>query len=169
MSRVYAEMLEIGCGFKGYSHPFKDIDDDGDFFLFSCFPKNKKTMTTPFVVLKEVEDIGSYYTFDDEILHFPTWMEVSSSEDKETVILEACSPSDKVTTLVSPLIKDMGFVFHCSPFSIEVMRVLNIAPTQLFSNSWGFIKAFETACEYLDVTPALGVFFIFLYYQTREG
>lgn len=54
-----------------------------------------------------------------------------------------------------------SFFFPFSPFSIEVTRVLNITPTQLFPNSWGFIRAFEMARDDLEVTPIAWVFFSF--------
>lgn len=59
----------------------------------------------------------------------------------------------------------MRVFFTFSPFYIEVMRVLNVAPTQIFTNSWGFIRDFEKVCEDLKATPIVRVFFSF--YTTR--
>lgn len=95
--------------------------------------------------------------------------------------MEACSPSERDTTLVSsdppslyfyfylPFIEDMGVIFPISPFSIEILRVLNIMPSQLLSHNWGFIKAFEMVCEDLDVTPIVRVFFSFYTSRSMKG
>ncbi|KAI5405521.1 hypothetical protein KIW84_052347 [Lathyrus oleraceus] len=48
---------------------------------------------------------------------------------------------------------------------MEILRVLNIVPSQLFPNTLGYIRAFERVCEDLDVTPTMGVLFSF--YTTK--
>jgi hypothetical protein len=40
---------------------------------------------------------------------------------------------------------------------------MNVAPCQLHPNSWAFLKAFQVACEGLDVVPAAGIFFCFFH------
>ncbi|GAU21490.1 hypothetical protein TSUD_242130 [Trifolium subterraneum] len=42
-----------------------------------------------------------------------------------------------------------------------MLKIMNIAPSQLHPNSWAFMKAFEVVCHYLDVIPTVGVFFCF--------
>lgn len=105
-------------------------------------------------------------------------MEVSSLEDEEWVVLEAFSLSDKETMHVSseplspyfyfylPFVNYMWVAFPFSPFYMEVLRVLNIEPSQLFPNDWGNMRAFEMVYEELYVTPVVGVFFSF--YTTRS-
>jgi hypothetical protein len=45
---------------------------------------------------------------------------------------------------------------------MSILRVLNVAPTQLSPNSWSFIKAFELVCFGLDIyEPSVAVFFSF--------
>lgn len=56
-------------------------------------------------------------------------------------------------------IKDMQVLLPISPFSMEILRVFNAAPSKLSPNSWDFIKAM--ACEDLDITPTIWVFFYF--------
>ncbi|GAU22790.1 hypothetical protein TSUD_142300 [Trifolium subterraneum] len=41
--------------------------------------------------------------------------------------------------------------------------VMNVAPCQLHPNSWAFLKAFQVACEGLDLVPTAGVFFCFFH------
>lgn len=83
-------------------------------------------------------------------------MDISSSEDENEVITEACSPSKRVTMVVLyvylhfyfflPLIKDMMVLLPFSPFSTEVLKALNVVSFQLVPNSLVFIKAFEVVC-----------------------
>lgn len=61
------------------------------------------------------------------------------------VILEACLLAETMPISSYPpspyfylyllLIKDMGVLFPISPFSMKVLRVLNVTPSQLFSKS----------------------------------
>jgi len=44
---------------------------------------------------------------------------------------------------------------------MDVLRLLNVAPTQIWPNSWAFICAFEILWEALDKTPTAGAFFHF--------
>lgn len=64
-----------------------------------------------------------------------------------------------------PLYKGYEGFLYFSPFYIEVMRVLNVEPTQIFTNNWGFIRDFEKVCKDLKATPIVRVFFSF--YTTR--
>lgn len=87
------------------------------------------------------------------------------------VILKVFSPSEKVTIPISfdlyspyfylypPFIIDMVIFVSLSPFIIEVLKALNVAHSLLFLNSWGFIRTFEMACEYLEISPTVGIFF----------
>jgi len=46
-------------------------------------------------------------------------------------------------------------------FQMDVLRFLNVAPTQIRPNSWAFISGFEILCEALDMVPSAGAFFHF--------
>ncbi|GAU29645.1 hypothetical protein TSUD_52970 [Trifolium subterraneum] len=46
---------------------------------------------------------------------------------------------------------------------VIISSVMNVAPCQLHPNSWAFLKAFQVACEGLDVVPTIGVFFCFFH------
>lgn len=88
-------------GFEDYNHPFDEYDDNDDFFLLFYFQRNKKKMVSPSVVTKYTKDIGPYYTFYKQILFFRTKIGIPSLEYEEIIILEACSPSERVTMPVS--------------------------------------------------------------------
>ncbi|RDX67049.1 hypothetical protein CR513_54111, partial [Mucuna pruriens] len=45
-----------------------------------------------------------------------------------------------------------------SDFEWSVLRVLNVAPTQLHPNSWAFIRAFKLLCEDMGREPSFSVF-----------
>ncbi|RDX86276.1 hypothetical protein CR513_32412, partial [Mucuna pruriens] len=55
----------------------------------------------------------------------------------------------------------LGIKLPFTSFERSVLRALNVAPTQLHPNSWGFVRAFELICEDLGRAPSLGVFFWF--------
>lgn len=55
--------------------------------------------------------------------------------------------------------KVYGSLFPSSLFSMEILRVLNAAPSQLFPNSLAYIKVFEMVDEDLVITPIMGFFF----------
>jgi len=44
---------------------------------------------------------------------------------------------------------------------MDVLRLLNVAPTQIRPNSWAFIRGFEILCEALYMIPSAGAFFHF--------
>jgi len=43
----------------------------------------------------------------------------------------------------------------------KLLTKLNVAPTQLHSNSWAFIRGFIILCSQLDISPTVEVFFYF--------
>ncbi|RDX77399.1 hypothetical protein CR513_42491, partial [Mucuna pruriens] len=55
----------------------------------------------------------------------------------------------------------LGVKLPFTHFERLVLQVLNVAPTQLHSNSWAFVRSFELLCEDLGWAPSLGVFFWF--------
>lgn len=46
-------------------------------------------------------------------------------------------------------------------FDCDVLWLLNVAPTQLHPNSWGFIIGFKILCRALHMSRRIGVFFSF--------
>ncbi|BAT96425.1 hypothetical protein VIGAN_08336400 [Vigna angularis var. angularis] len=48
-----------------------------------------------------------------------------------------------------------------SVFQMEVLRTLNVAPTQLHPNNWGYIQAFAVMCQALAFTPIAPLFLHF--------
>lgn len=51
----------------------------------------------------------------------------------------------------------MKIIFPIPPFYMKVLGANNVEPSQLFPNSWGYIKAFEMVCEDLVIIPTMRV------------
>lgn len=52
-------------------------------------------------------------------------------------------------------------------FQMEVLRCLNVAPSQLHPNSWGYIQAFGVLCQALGIRPTAKMFLHF--FKTRPN
>ncbi|KOM26407.1 hypothetical protein LR48_Vigan270s000400 [Vigna angularis] len=44
---------------------------------------------------------------------------------------------------------------------MDVLRILNVAPSQLHPNSWGYVQAFAVLCRALGIRPTVGLFLYF--------
>ena len=97
-----------------------------------------------------------------------------STGNEDDVVLEACIPGERVCMSQPKGEQDKWFYFYAkvledmfiripfTDFKVDVLKMVNVASSQLRPNSWGFIKAFEMICEVLDVTPTIGLFFLTL-------
>lgn len=61
---------------------------------------------------------------------------------------------------------DMYLRLPFSVFQMDVLKTLNVGPSQLHPNSWGYIQAFAALCQVLAIklTPAFFLYF----YRTRS-
>jgi len=53
-------------------------------------------------------------------------------------------------------------------FTMGVLRLLNVAPTQLHPNSWGSLQAFRLICKALYLTPTPEIFLYFYITRPRD-
>lgn len=148
-------------------------------YLFYYFLINK--IYSSFVDPKSTNDSSSSYTFEEQICILMMGVDVSSSRNEDWVILEICLPFERVTSLVPfdspfpyfyfypPFIKDMGVIFPLSAFSTKIFRVLNVSPSQQFSNSRGYIRTFEMVYKELDVNLTAIVFCSFFVTKSVKG
>ncbi|KAJ1390998.1 hypothetical protein SESBI_37017 [Sesbania bispinosa] len=96
------------------------------------------------------------------------------------ILLEPCSADKYIcfTPPPSPTLPSFTFVYETfftklnlplpfNQFHCQILRILNVAPTQLHQNSWGFIRAFEVLCAYHNFNPSVNVFFYF--FQAKLG
>lgn len=68
---------------------------------------------------------------------------------------------EQFTFMYETIFSKLGVRFPLTDFECDVLRTLNIAPTQLHPNGWGFIRAFAIVCRGLGSDPSVGRFFIF--------
>jgi hypothetical protein len=54
---------------------------------------------------------------------------------------------DELFHLYAVVIEDLGVKFPYMDFEVDVLKCLNVAPSQLQFNSWAFIRSFEVMCE----------------------
>nr|KYP44917.1 hypothetical protein KK1_033551 [Cajanus cajan] len=95
----------------------------------------------------------------------------------EQLSIEPCSPDERIFFEVSTsplyiymyqcLFRDLGVVIPFTPFECEFLRKINVAPSQLHPNSWGFLWAFQILCLVMGMNPSLGIFMHF--YQLKLG
>jgi hypothetical protein len=122
----------------------------------------------------EVATMNVYSSYDsaERVAKFREKFDVSGDFEEDDVVLEPVGEGEYVTGVPSSgptsfymytkFIEDFHLYFPFSEFQQSMLRVLNIAPTQLSANSWSFIKAFELICFGLDILdPSVAVFFSF--------
>ena len=54
-------------------------------------------------------------------------------------------------------------------FTMGVLRLLNVAPTQLHPNSWAYLQAFRLLCMALYLQPSSRVFLYFFCYEAKKS
>ena len=104
--------------------------------------------------------------------HFRSKNAVSSTGREEDIDLLPCLPGEIVCVLRPKGVKEIfhmygtvlekfGVKIPFTRFEMDVLRFLNVAPTQIRTNSWAFIRGFEILCEALELIPSVGAFFHF--------
>lgn len=127
------------------------------------------------------EDVWQYtsdYTTPESIERLKGKIKVvGSEEDKSHLALLPCLPDDRVSSwyydpkqpnwvfMYEHVFSVVGLTLPFSSFQIEVLRILNVAPSQLHPNGWGFVRAFEILMGHLGVVPSVEMFFYF--FQNR--
>jgi len=69
--------------------------------------------------------------------------------------------------MYAQVMKDSCIVIPFDDFCSDVLRFLNVAPTQLHLNGWAYLRAFQFVCSALAITPTIPLFFT--HYSTRPG
>ncbi|MED6221333.1 hypothetical protein PIB30_053428 [Stylosanthes scabra] len=84
--------------------------------------------------------------------------------EKVNIDFLPCSPSERVYHkgpsggwffMYTCVFSDIGVRFPFTSFECSVLKQINYAPSQIYPNSWGFMRAFEILMEYLQETPSL--------------
>ena len=103
---------------------------------------------------------------------------VRSGLPSDILIAEICGYTDRVYHgrenapidffyVYSTLFVDLKVTLSFDEFTMDVLRFLNIAPTQLHPNAWACIQAFRMVCQLFDLTPRARVFLF--YYNTYSS
>ena len=91
---------------------------------------------------------------DVEIATLQSLWNVSSTGNEDGVILEPCETRENVCMSrpkgVNPewfyfyvgVVEELNIQFPFTDFETDILRKMNVAPSQLRPNSWGFIRAF---------------------------
>ncbi|KOM34658.1 hypothetical protein LR48_Vigan02g080800 [Vigna angularis] len=85
---------------------------------------------------------------------------VACSED-ERVFHGKESAADDFFYFYGPLFYDLYIRLPLSAFQMDVLRTLNVAPSQLHPNGWGYVQAFETLCQAVGIRPTVPLFLHF--------
>ncbi|KEH25779.1 hypothetical protein MTR_6g034305 [Medicago truncatula] len=99
-------------------------------------------------------------------------LSVSSTTREEDIVLAPCPPDENVCSMrpkgakeifhmYGAVLEEFGVRIPFTLFEMDVLNLLNVAPTQIHPNSWAFIRGFEILCDSLDMVPTAGVFFHF--------
>jgi len=103
---------------------------------------------------------------------------VNSSIPDGAFSLRRCLPTDRVFHgrssfpvdfffMYARVMKDSCIVIPFDDFCSDVLRFLNVAPTQLHPNGWAYLRAFQFVCSALAITPTIPLFFT--HYSTQPG
>jgi len=122
------------------------------------------------------QSYSSMYSDQARVNFFRSKNIVSSTGWEEDINLMPCPPGEIVCVLrpkgvkeifhmYGAILEEFGVKIPFTLFQMDVLRLLNVAPTQIRPNSWAFICAFEILCEALDMILSVGAFFHF--YSTK--
>jgi hypothetical protein len=149
----------------------------------SSFTGNQRETTLPVFVAQhqpENMDVSSKYLTQESVQVFRHSTILSGSRVENDVITEPVVASEVVTNsnvqpphffyMYTSVIEDFNIWFPFTPFEVSVLRTLNVAPSQLSPNSWGYMKAFQLACLGYEIeNPSVAVFFSFFTYYHTDG
>lgn len=120
---------------------------------------------------KEVLSYNYSIIVESYISKFRPTTLVSSTRNEDDVILEPCVAGERVYIILPKEVSDEYFYFYSrviedfkvrfpfTDFESDLLKTLNIAPSQLLLNEWRFIKAFEIVYDVIAIVPTLGLFF----------
>jgi hypothetical protein len=100
------------------------------------------------------------------LLPFHSFFVPTSDPDERVCDQEMAGEGDESYFLYTAVLEEFGVKIPFTPFEMDVLKYLNVAPTQIRPNSWAFICGFEILCKSLDLEPSVGVFFCF--YGTKD-
>lgn len=149
----------------------------------SCSETDSKSLSSGYVgILMEItgsfldKEVMSYdcsIIDNNDISKLQSNKQISSTGNEEDVVLEpfvvgerVCitrsrGVSDKYYYFYLEVIQDFKIHIHFTNFESDLLKTLNIAPSQFRPNDRGFIKDFELVYEAMNIISTLGLFFSF--------
>jgi len=138
-------------------------------------------------------DGPNYDWVDPSVLRIPSKIKSSDDLDKfllshknflasnfptEELAVDICGVTDQVCHgrenaphdffyVYSTLFSHLYVSFPFDDFTMSILRILNVAPTQLHPNSWAILQAFLVICQIFGLTPTLESFLY--YYNTHPS
>ncbi|AES78524.2 hypothetical protein MTR_7g032790 [Medicago truncatula] len=111
---------------------------------------------------EDVQRYESPYNNQAKVNFFRSKLSVSSTKREEDIVLAPCPAGEKVCTMrpkgvkeifhmYGAVLEEFGVKIPFTLFEMDVLRLLNVAPTQIHPNSWAFIRGFEILCDALDM------------------
>ncbi|RHN40827.1 hypothetical protein MtrunA17_Chr8g0359141 [Medicago truncatula] len=99
----------------------------------------------------DVQRYDSAYNDQAKVNFFRSKLSVSSTKREEDIVLAPCPAGEKVCTMRPKGVKEIFHMYDAvleefwvkipfTLFEMDVLRLLNVAPTQIHPNSWAFIR-----------------------------
>jgi len=86
---------------------------------------------------------------------------VKCREGKPICYDESSDPKGQFCFFYATFFKKVLLQLPLAIFEKELLIELNIAPTQLYPNTWAFICSFIILCAHFDISPSVKVFLYF--------
>ena len=124
----------------------------------------------PDLVAEEVRHSSIYVDYNNTFTLYPCLVNPSRKgffdtfpcENGEFVYHSPHNPRTEYYTYVYDcFFKKMGVRMPFTDFQCEILRILNVAPTQLHPEAWSFVRSFEVICRGIGFSPSAYVFFSF--------
>ncbi|CAJ2653064.1 unnamed protein product [Trifolium pratense] len=181
----YSELWGFDVGSSSSdSDSSSDSGNDSDCVIISpsSFTGKRKNPCRDLVVADYTPvtmEVPSKYTNVEMVKSFRKAVKLSDSPPREDLIItEPVKEGEFVFFkndnpphyfyLYTGVIQPLSIWLPFTPFEAEILKVLNVAPTQLHPNSWAFIKAYEVMCSGFELEPSIGVFFSFYHIKNLK-
>ncbi|GAU25509.1 hypothetical protein TSUD_279940 [Trifolium subterraneum] len=110
-------------------------------------------------------EVSSRFTSHEFVSTFRKVIKVSGARDENRVMVDPAIVDEYVTTvntqephyfyMYTHVLQTLNLWLPFSSFESQVMTAMNVAPRQLYPNSWAFVKAFEVVCNNLNLVPTV--------------
>jgi len=129
-------------------------------------------------VHNDVNKHSSIYNTRDRVGRFVAVYPVCEDSFVEYALVGPCRTRERMYMRPGPnsydfiyvydyMFKEYDMRFPLTNFEVSMLRLMNIAPSQLHPNSWAFIKCFKLLCDQLGLQSSINIFTHF--YQMKFG